>query len=245
MDSYIAFWNREGRARISINNHNTQDMTLPPFDWERSKLEEKLRRAVHTGENMSRDDLEELVKVFQTLSVALGVIGDEESRRSLLYRALERRENERDAYRHALEAIVRSSRANLPNQPTAENIALEALALPNDELLKARTHWENQIIEASEKVPISVDSHDWVYGPELDHYMEAWSNLQKFHEENSTDKVIGPHIVSEFIAFSRLLRRIISNPQNPEQLRHDAEELADSLDVFAEQAIWAAGAEYW
>jgi hypothetical protein len=51
--------------------------------------------------------------------------------------------------------------------------------------------------------------------------------------------------MANFITFSRLLRRIISNPKYDEQLRKDAEEQAESLDVAAEEAVGAAGAEYW
>jgi hypothetical protein len=157
-------------------------MTLPPLYWEQIELEKTLRRAVHTGENLSRKDLEGLVKVCETLTASQGALANEEIRRSFLYRVLERREKERDAYQHALEVIVRQLRANQPNQPSIEAIALEALALPDDELLKARIFWENRIIEAAENVPVSADSHDWMHSPEFGHYIGAWLDLEKFHE---------------------------------------------------------------
>lgn len=183
--------------------------------------------------------------VFRVMALE-GLVADEALHEAALRQTIEKRESERDAYRHTLEQIVqwlRKSNKEPVDFQTIETMALEALALPDQALQEARSYWENLIIKASEAVPLDPDKPDWMYSPEFDEFLMSWLELKSFHESHEPSQVIGARVISELIPFIRFLRRILIDKEQNEETRRYAAEQLEELEGVVESTAWAAGAE--
>jgi len=182
---------------------------------------------------------------FRALALE-GLVADRALHEAALRQIIEKRENERDAYRHALEQIVqrlRKSNKEPVDLQTIEAMALEALALPEQALQEARSYWENLIIKASEAVPLDPDKPDWMHSPEFNDFLFSWLELKSFHESHEPSQVISAKVISELIPFIRFLRRIIVDKERSEETRRYAAEQLEELEGVVESTAWAAGAE--
>ena len=183
--------------------------------------------------------------VFRVLALE-GLVADKALHDAALHHAIEKRENERDAYRHTLEQIIqrlKKSHEEPADFQAIETMALEALVWPDQALQDARSYRENVIIKASEAVPLDPDKSDWIYSPEFDEFLMSWLKMKSFHESHEPPQVIGARVISELIPFIRFLRRIIVDKKKNEETRQYAAERLEELESVVESMAWAAGAE--
>jgi hypothetical protein len=216
------------------------------MDYEQLKLAINQMAANH--EPISPEYAKQIQNLVSRMMALEGIIADKAMHGAFLRQIIEKRENERDAYRHALEQIVqrlRKSNKESGDIQTIETIAVEALALPEQALQEARSFWENLIIKASEAVPLDPDKPDWMYSPEFNEFLSSWLELKSFHESHKPSQVIGAALISELIPFIRCLRRIMIDKEQKEETRRYAAEQLEALEGVVESTAWAAGAEDW
>jgi hypothetical protein len=104
---------------------------------------------------------------------------------------------------------------------------------------KKRGELEERIFELANGVPLGDSTKgefDWLYSHELDQFLDAWYTLAKYYEIND-DIEIGVEAVSDYVAFVRLFRRILSDGTFEQRHRQQAEDKLNELDGNMDELI--------
>jgi hypothetical protein len=101
-----------------------------------------------------------------------------------------------------------------------------------------RSQLENRILELAESVPVG--DPNWPHSQQLYQFIDAWYDLGRYYAAH-TDTVIGMEIVSEYVNFARLLRRLISDSTLDHKLRQQAEDRMRDLESAIDKVIFEAG----
>lgn len=167
-----------------------------------------------------------------------------EFQREVSHRTIDELVEERNRYRNGLQTIIEiQTGINEGKNETRDitSIARETMKLSSQAYETTRYFWENKILEAADRVPIDSNKSDWIYRGEFDSFVDAWYDLKRFYESH-VDAEIGVRVVIEYIAYTRLLRRIMLDNAVEEQIRADAKEKLEALESSAEYTLWEAGA---
>jgi len=100
-----------------------------------------------------------------------------------------------------------------------------------------RSQIEARILELAESVPVG-DS-DWPHSQQLYQFIDAWYDLGRYYAAH-TDTVIGVEVVSEYVNFARLLRRLMSDSTLEPKLRQQAEDQMRDLESGIDKVIFEA-----
>ena len=101
-----------------------------------------------------------------------------------------------------------------------------------------RKKLENRIVKLAESVPVGGSDSElaWLYGQELDEFIDTWWTLAKYYEEHS-DTEIGVEVVSEYVYYSRIFRRLICDVTLDPRIRQQAEDQMRDLDAGMDEVI--------
>jgi hypothetical protein len=108
---------------------------------------------------------------------------------------------------------------------------------------QSRSSLEERIFELGESVPVgdpTAGDIDWLYGQQLDDFIDAWYTLAKYYEI-SGDTVISVETISYYVDFSRLLRRLMCDNNIDPKHRQQAEDQLQGLDAMMDEVIKEAG----
>ena len=93
---------------------------------------------------------------------------------------------------------------------------------------------EERVIELANLVPL--DNSEWIYSQEFEQFLDAWWTLAKYYEIN-TDTVISVETMSEYVAYARLLQRIMHDSTLNSKYRQQAEDQMEVLDGCINEVI--------
>jgi hypothetical protein len=97
-----------------------------------------------------------------------------------------------------------------------------------------RRELEKRILELARSVP--VEDIEWLSSQQLYEFIGAWWALAKYYTENN-DTVIGVELVSEFVNFERLLRRLMHDNTVDPEIRQRAEDQLLDLDAGIDEVF--------
>jgi len=104
---------------------------------------------------------------------------------------------------------------------------------------KTRPQLENHIVDMANNVPVSdpkTGNFDWLYSQQLTEFIDAWYALAKYYEISS-DTVVSVEAISEYVSYTRLFRRLMSDDTLDEKHRQRAEEQLTDLDSHMDEII--------
>lgn len=101
-----------------------------------------------------------------------------------------------------------------------------------------RSQLEDRIVELAESVPVgpSGSDLDWLYDQQLYEFIDVWWALARYYSENR-DTVIGVEVVSEYVYYARLLRRLMCDSTLDPKLRQQAEDQMRDLDSGMDEVV--------
>lgn len=86
---------------------------------------------------------------------------------------------------------------------------------------------ENRIIELAHSVPI--EDEEWLSSQQLHDFIHAWWLLARYYAKNN-ETVIGVEVISEYVDFARLLRKLMCDSTIDPKIRQQAEDNMVDLD---------------
>lgn len=100
-----------------------------------------------------------------------------------------------------------------------------------------RAELEQNIIDKSWQVDISLIDAAWLESIEFHEFMRAWSDLVAYYEVNPEDTQIGVEVLREYVDFTRLLRNIMVNEAYDEDRRKQSEDELKGIEFKLEEII--------
>ncbi len=100
-----------------------------------------------------------------------------------------------------------------------------------------RERLEQDIIQKGWAVDVSLVNAKWLESESFQTFQQAWQKLVDYYTENADDSVIGVEVLKEYLDHTRILRKLICNPDLSTEDREKAEDNLISLENLLEGII--------
>jgi hypothetical protein len=100
----------------------------------------------------------------------------------------------------------------------------------------SRIEWENRIVQRAEAINLLKENASWLNDEEVDAFLESWYDLKRFYEED-VDTEFGISVLREYVHFTRLIRRILSDNNIPNEIRQKAQASLDDIEYYIDEII--------
>jgi hypothetical protein len=100
----------------------------------------------------------------------------------------------------------------------------------------SRADLEKRIVENAAAVDLMKQGASWLDDDEFRAFLNSWRTLKRFYSEH-TDTVISIEVLREYVDYTRLLRRIISEPESAEEIQVKAKDALEAIEYYIDEII--------
>ncbi len=100
-----------------------------------------------------------------------------------------------------------------------------------------RNELESHIIKTEWDVDTSLSDLAWLESNELEAFLKAWRDLVNYYASHADDSVIDVETLRSYIHFTRMLRKVMLEPDIETKRREQAEEALIHLEWTLEQIV--------